>query len=88
MLSQMARPPHLSRGFRILFAVLVLLPGFVHPCPVHAQDQGKAGDWALYGGDGGRRFSALAQITRGNVGKLTQAWRFDMPEAGDPQTHP
>ncbi len=45
-------------------------------------------DWALYGGEGGRRFSGLAQIARANVGKLEQAWRFDMPEAGDPQTHP
>jgi quinoprotein glucose dehydrogenase len=45
-------------------------------------------DWALYGGAGGRRFSSLSQITRANVGKLRQAWRFDMAEAGDPQTHP
>ncbi|HEX2759459.1 MAG TPA: PQQ-binding-like beta-propeller repeat protein, partial [Rhizomicrobium sp.] len=45
-------------------------------------------DWALYGGEGGRRFSALTQITRANVGKLEQAWRFDMAEPGDPQTHP
>jgi len=45
-------------------------------------------DWALYGGAGGRRFSSLSQITRANVGKLEQAWRFDMAEAGDPQTHP
>jgi quinoprotein glucose dehydrogenase len=45
-------------------------------------------DWALYGGAGGRRFSSLSQITRANVGKLAQAWRFDMAEAGDPQTHP
>ena len=45
-------------------------------------------DWPLYGGEGGRRFSTLSQITRANVGKLSQAWRFDMAEAGDPQTHP
>jgi len=45
-------------------------------------------DWALYGGEGGRRFSSLSQITRANVGKLQQAWRFDMAEMGDPQTHP
>ena len=53
---------------------------------VPAFGQGK--DWALYGGEGGRRFSSLAQITRANVGKLEQAWRFDMAEMGDPQTHP
>ena len=45
-------------------------------------------DWALYGGEGGRRLSTLSQITRANVGKLQQAWRFEMAEAGDPQTHP
>jgi glucose dehydrogenase len=45
-------------------------------------------DWALYGGEGGRRFSSLSQITRANAGRLEQAWRFDMAEAGDPQTHP
>ncbi len=45
-------------------------------------------DWGLYGGEGGRRFSTLSQITRANVGKLGQAWRFDMAETGDPQTHP
>ena len=45
-------------------------------------------DWALYGGEGGRRASTLRQITRANVSKLGQAWRFDMAEAGDPQTHP
>ena len=48
----------------------------------------QSADWAIYGGEGGRRFSSLAQITRANVGKLQQAWRFDMAEAGDPQTHP
>jgi len=47
-----------------------------------------AGDWPLYGGEGGRRFSDLAQITRANVASLEQAWRFDMAEPGDPQTHP
>ena len=45
-------------------------------------------DWGLYGGEGGRRFSGLSQITRANVSKMEQAWRFDMAEAGDPQTHP
>ena len=45
-------------------------------------------DWALYGGEGGRRFSPLTQVNRGNVSKLEQAWRFDMADAGDPQTHP
>ncbi|HET7086251.1 MAG TPA: PQQ-binding-like beta-propeller repeat protein [Rhizomicrobium sp.] len=53
-------------------------------CPAFAQSK----DWTLYGGEGGRRFSSLTQITRANVAKLQQAWRFDMAEPGDPQTHP
>ena len=56
--------------------------------PAFGQGAATKGDWALYGGEGGRRFSSLAQITRANVGKLEQAWRFDMAEMGDPQTHP
>jgi len=65
-----------------LLALSVLLAAMA--CPAF----GQGNDWALYGGEGGRRFSALDQITRSNVGKLGQAWRFDMGEAGDPQTHP
>ena len=49
---------------------------------------GQGADWGVYGGEGGRRFSSLTQITKANVGRLAQAWRFDMAEAGDPQTHP
>ena len=56
--------------------------------PAFGQGAATKGDWALYGGEGGRRFSSLTQITRANVGKLEQAWRFDMAEMGDPQTHP
>jgi len=66
------------REFSLTLALAVLAT------PAFAQ---KA-DWALYGGEGGRRFSALSQITRTNVAQLKQAWRFDMAEAGDPQTHP
>src|ERR1700712_3571319 len=66
----------------MLLAAPVLLGAFVNSVWAAGQD------WALYGGEGGRRFSSLAQITRANVGKLAEAWRFDMAEAGDPQTHP
>ena len=35
-------------------------------------------EWTTPGGDpGGRRFSALTQITRENVSTLQQAWSFD-----------
>jgi len=59
------------------------LAALAQPCLAQAPK-----DWALYGGEGGRRFSTLNQITRANVSGLQQAWRFDMAEAGDPQTHP
>ena len=37
-------------------------------------------DFANYGGDpGGARYSTLTQITKANVGKMVQAWRYDMP---------
>jgi len=62
---------------------------FVVPVLLAANSVLAAGeDWPLYGGEGGRRFSSLTQITRANVAELRQAWRFDMAEAGDPQTHP
>lgn len=36
-----------------------------------------------YGGDqGGTRYSELRQINKDNVGKLVEAWRFDMPAGG------
>ncbi|MBA2587419.1 MAG: PQQ-binding-like beta-propeller repeat protein [Alphaproteobacteria bacterium] len=65
-----------------LCLLALAVPAFVPPV------WGQGADWALYGGAGGRRFSSLAQITRANVGTLAEAWRFDMAEAGDPQTHP
>ena len=46
-------------------------------------------DWAIYGGTAeGNRYSTLTQITKANVAGLQPAWRFDMTDAGDPQTHP
>ncbi|HWI85221.1 MAG TPA: pyrroloquinoline quinone-dependent dehydrogenase [Sphingomonas sp.] len=41
------------------------------------------GDWENYGRDpGGARFSPLAQITPGNVGRLRQAWIYHMRPPG------
>jgi quinoprotein glucose dehydrogenase len=42
-------------------------------------------DWRAYGGDaGGSRFSALADIDRGNVGRLRRAWTY---HTGDLDPH-
>src|ERR1700760_3778523 len=59
--------------------------GLVLPLPALAA----GADWAIYGGTSeGNRLSTLTQIDKTNVGALKEAWRFDMPDAGDPQTHP
>ena len=43
-----------------------------------AQPRPGQGDWVSYGRDpGAQRYSPLRQITRDNVGKLEQAWKFD-----------
>jgi quinoprotein glucose dehydrogenase len=40
-------------------------------------------DYPGYGGDqGATRYSELTLINKANVGKLVQAWRFDMPSGG------
>jgi quinoprotein glucose dehydrogenase len=41
---------------------------------------GKSVDYPVYGGDnGGARYSTLTQITKGNVSKLKEAWRLELP---------
>jgi quinoprotein glucose dehydrogenase len=51
----------------------------------HAADA----DWPAYGGSASKqRHSTLAQIHRGNVGRLTLAWSHDTHEKGDTQTQP
>jgi quinoprotein glucose dehydrogenase len=70
----------MTKRLSVLVAALLLAA----LAPAFAQNA----DWAVYGGEGGRRFSSLTQITGANVGKLQEAWRFDMAEVGDPQTHP
>ncbi|HEY4078835.1 MAG TPA: PQQ-binding-like beta-propeller repeat protein [Rhizomicrobium sp.] len=64
---------------KLISASLLLLgtPAFAAP-----------GDWSIYGGENGTRYSQLIQITKGNVQQLQQAWSFPMDAAGDPQTHP
>ena len=48
----------------------------------HAQAAGAAGEWSAYGHDAfGSRYSPLAQITRGNVERLTVAWTYRTGEA-------
>lgn len=55
-----------------------------------AQEPSRAGaNWFSYGGDpGGTRYSSLSQITKANVGRLREVWRFETPEGGRLQTTP
>jgi quinoprotein glucose dehydrogenase len=55
-----------------------------------AQEAPRAGaDWFSYGGDhGGTRYSSLRQITKANVDRLKEVWRFETPDAGRLQTTP
>src|SRR5687768_1887300 len=63
---------------RFLVGILMSLTVVV----VHGAEPA-AGDWPNYGRTpGGDRHSPLAQIDRGNVGKLTLAWEYKTGEAG------
>src|SRR5690349_10534024 len=45
-----------------------------------------ANDWPVYGGDaGGKRFSALRQVTRANVSTLRVAWIYHTGDAYQPR---
>jgi membrane-bound PQQ-dependent dehydrogenase (glucose/quinate/shikimate family) len=62
-------PRSLSIVVAVLSAALAL--GFA------GADGVKDGDWRSYGRDpGGQRFSPLAEIDRGNVGRLRRAWTY------------
>lgn len=43
------------------------------------------GDWPVYGGPGGQKYSALNQITTENVGNLEPAWSFHTGDAYQPK---
>ena len=56
------------------------------PAALSAQRTPKA-DWPVYGGDAGAtKYSPLADIDRGNVGRLSVAWRWRVGERSIPRT--
>jgi quinoprotein glucose dehydrogenase len=56
------------------FALTIVLGGCIAGLP---WGQDVDGDWPTYGNDpGGTRYSPLAQIDRGNVGRLRVAWTY------------
>jgi quinoprotein glucose dehydrogenase len=67
-------------GTRAMACAVAAIAGVLAATPAPAAT---GGDFPAYGGDhGGTRYSTLTAINKGNVGKLTQAWRFDMPSGG------
>jgi len=63
-----------------LFAAVVLLVGCL---PTVRGDSNPPGEWHNYGNDaGGTRYSPVAQIDRGNVGRLRVAWTYRTGETG------
>jgi len=51
--------------------------------PALRDDPVTPGEWPSYGNDvGGTRYSPLAQIDRGNVGRLRVAWTYRTGEVG------
>lgn len=66
-------------------AALGILALLVVGClPALRREREVRGDWPAYGNDaGGGRYSPLAQIDRGNVGRLGVAWTYRTGEADD-----
>src|SRR2546428_8873114 len=61
-------------------AVVGMLGGCL---PALRDDPVTLGEWPSYGNDvGGTRYSPLAQIDRGNVGRLRVAWTYRTGEVG------
>jgi quinoprotein glucose dehydrogenase len=70
-----------ARGSRLLVRSLygLVVAGLFASGATVAAAAGR--DWSVYGGDSGNsRYSSLAQITPGNVSRLTPAWTWDSKE--------
>ena len=66
-------------GFRV--AAGCFLTAAWSPMPAQ-QEPARAADWPMYNRDlAGTRFSPLRQIDATNVGKLTQAWSYNLGKA-------
>ena len=69
------------------WVILVLV--YFAATPAAQAPSGAGANWFSYGGDpGGTRFSPLTQITKTNVGRLKEVWRFETPDGGRLQTTP
>lgn len=74
----------MSRHFTARAALGILALLVVGCLPALRREREVRGDWPAYGNDaGGGRYSPLAQIDRGNVGRLGVAWTYRTGEADD-----
>ena len=73
---------------RIILAALgVLAAGIVLAWRPFTQGRSQLVEWPVYGGDpGGMRYSALTDINRDNVGRLTKSWSWATGEVPVPRT--
>jgi len=75
---------HSMLSRRILVAGLLCLaavPLFAQSASLVTRAASAATEWPAYGGDaGGSRYAPIAQINRGNVARLREAWRFNTGE--------
>lgn len=65
-------PTQCSRGA----ALLLCLGWLACFAPEPLDTSGPVADWPTHGGEGGRHYSPLTQITPGNVGALEVAWTY------------
>ena len=76
----------LERLFPLIIQAIAWLAivGMLGGClPALRDDPITLGEWPSYGNDiGGTRYSPLAQIDRGNVGRLRVAWTYRTGEVG------
>ncbi|MCF0069866.1 PQQ-binding-like beta-propeller repeat protein [Dyadobacter sp. CY261] len=69
----------------VKYALLLSLSAIFCGLKPATQDDRQNADWPVYGGNNaGNRYSALAQINKGNVASLKPAWTYDTGENNKP----
>src|SRR5487761_1523441 len=76
---------HRTYSLLVNYLVALMLGATIYAqAPSHKQNANLETDWPTYNGDySGRRFAALNQINRNNVGDLTVAWAFQINGPAD-----
>ncbi|MFP5204320.1 MAG: PQQ-binding-like beta-propeller repeat protein [Acidobacteriota bacterium] len=73
----------------LFFSVALCAAGVCCAQPRGSGGAAAAADWPVTGGQSAQdHYSSLAQINRGNVGRLRVAWRYDTGEKGGMEANP